>query len=331
MKNNCGTVRACALAAGLVAGTVAYATNAQQVPYPTKAIQLVAQQPPGSASDSMSRIWAECASRELGHPIMVHNKPGANGILAIDYVKGRPADGYTIMSTGMSQMSITPYVHVPQPYDPAKDFVGIATFGSTPLILTAAPASSITQLSDLQAVGKSMQGGLNFGSPGKGSPAQLLTTALTQRLGIPATHVPFVGEAAGMTATMTGEIQIMALVIGTAAPQIKEGRLVPLAVFDSERSPLLPDVPAIAELANLSDLARPSWMALVAKADTPPAIVERLNAATQQCNHDSLFRSRLEKMSVVPMATSSEDVMAMAARDAAVWRPLIDQLGLTKD
>src|SRR3989344_3564344 len=179
----------------------------QQGGYPTKPIQLIAQQPPGSGSDAMTRAWADCAARELGQAVVVQNKPGANGIL-----------------------------------------------------------------------------GINFGSPGKGSPAHLLTSALVDKLGVPGTHVPFVGEGAGLTALMGQQIHAMTLVIGTAAAQVKAGKLVPLALFGAQRSALLPDVPTIAEaLPAASDLARPAWIAVVAKAGTPPELLNRLNAVTEKC------------------------------------------------
>lgn len=309
----------------LLAGTAA----AQ--PYPNKPLQLIAQQPPGSGSDAMTRVWADCAARELGQPVVVQNKPGANGILAINYLKAQPADGYNLMSIGMSQMTITPYVHKPQPYDPLKDFDGVAVLGTSPLVLAVPAGAGITRLADLERVARATPGGLNFGSPGKGSPAHLLTTALASKLNIPATHVPFVGEGAGLTALMGQQIQAMTLVIGTAAAQVKAGKLVPLAVFAAERSAQMPDVPTIRELINASDLARPAWIAIVAKAGTPPEMLARLNAATQRCMADAQYKTRLETMNVTLTPSTAADVRVWAERDVQVWRPLIDKLGLATE
>ncbi|MFP5446263.1 MAG: Bug family tripartite tricarboxylate transporter substrate binding protein, partial [Betaproteobacteria bacterium] len=210
--------------------------------YPTKPIQLIAQQPPGSGSDAMTRVWADCAARELGQAVVVQNKPGANGILAINYLKSQPADGYSLLSIGMSQMTITPYVYKQPPYDPQHDFDGVAVLGTSPLVLAVPPGMGIASLADLQKLARSTPGGINFGSPGKGSPAHLLTSALVDKLGVPGTHVPFVGEGAGLTALMGQQIHAMTLVIGTAAAQVKAGKLVPLALFGAQRSALLPDV-----------------------------------------------------------------------------------------
>jgi tripartite-type tricarboxylate transporter receptor subunit TctC len=115
-------------------------------------VQLIAQQPPGSLSETISRIWAECASRRLGQPIVVINKPGANGLIAINYLKQQPADGYTIMTAGMSQLTITPYVYKVLPYDPSKDFDGVAVLGKNSLLLVAGVQSEIKHLSDITSV-----------------------------------------------------------------------------------------------------------------------------------------------------------------------------------
>lgn len=315
---------ACALLAGVVC--------AQPATYPAKPIQLIAQQPPGSGSDAMTRVWADCAARELGQAVVVQNKPGANGILAVNYLKAQPADGYSLMSIGMSQMSITPYVYKQRPYDPLSDFDGVAVLGTSPLVLAVPAGLGVARLADLEKVARATPGGINFGSPGKGSPAHLLTSALVERMGVPGTHVPFVGEGAGLTALMGQQIHAMTLVIGTAAAQVKAGKLVALAVFGPHRSPLMPDVPTVAEaVPAASDLARPAWIAVVAKAGTPPELLQKLNTATEHCRSDAQYKSRLEAMNVTLKGSTPADARAWAARDAAVWRPLIDKLGLATE
>ncbi|MEO6291586.1 MAG: tripartite tricarboxylate transporter substrate binding protein [Burkholderiaceae bacterium] len=295
------------------------------------ALQVIAQQPPGSGSDAMTRAWAECTSRQIGQPTVVQNKPGANGILAINYLKGAPADGLNVMSIGMSQMTITPFVHKQMPYDPLKDFDGVAVIGTSPLVLVVPAGVGIQKLADLEKVAKSQSGGLNFGSPGKGSPAHLLTTALTDAMKWPATHVPFVGEAAGMTALMGQQIQAMTLVIGTVAAQVKAGKLVPLAVFAGERSSLMPDVPTISEAGGPKALARPAWIAIVAKKGTPPDVLAKLNDASNKCISDSAYATRMNTMNVSLTSSKPSDVVLWAERDIAVWKPLIDKLGLASE
>lgn len=296
-----------------------------------QALQVIAQQPPGSGSDAMTRAWAECASRQMGQPTVVQNKPGANGILAINFLKGQPADGSHVMTIGMSQMTITPFVHKQMPYDPLKDFDGVAVIGTSPLVLVVPAGIGVQKLSDLEKVARTQPGGLNFGSPGKGSPAHLLTTALAEGMGWPATHVPFVGEAAGLTALMGQQIQAMTLVISTAAAQVKAGKLVPLAVFAADRSSLMPDVPTIAQAGGPQVLARPAWIAVVAKKGTPPDVLQRLNEATNKCHGDAAYATRMQSMNVSLVQSRPADVLRFAERDIAVWKPLIDKLGLATE
>jgi tripartite-type tricarboxylate transporter receptor subunit TctC len=147
----------------------------------------------------------------------------------------------------------------------------------------------------------------------------------------PATHVPFVGEAAGLTALMGQQIQAMTLVIGTAAAQAKAGKLVPLAVFAGERSSLMPDVPTISEAGGPKVLARPAWIAIVAKKGTPPDVVSKLSDATNKCQNDSAYATRMGAMNVSLTSSKPADVALWAERDIAVWKPLIDKLGLATE
>ncbi len=306
--------------------------GAQPAAYPSRPIQLIAQQPPGSGSDAMTRVWSDCASQELGQAVIVQNKPGANGVLAINNLKSQAADGYTLMSIGMSQMSITPYTYRQHPYDPMADFEGVAVLGTSPLVLVVPAGEGIKSLPDLQRLAKATPGGVNFGSPGKGSPAHLLTTALLDRLDAPGTHVPFVGEGAGTTALIGKQIQAMTLVLGTAAAQVKGGKLVALAVFDARRSSLMPDVPTVAEAwPAAADLARPSWIAVVAKANTPASAIAKLNEATSRCRQNQQYIARMDAMNVTIVPSAPSDVRGWAMRDAAVWRPMIDRLGLATE
>lgn len=314
----------------LAAGAALLAAGIAQA-YPDRPITMVAQQPPGSGSDAMTRIWADCAAQKLGQPVVVQNKPGANGLLAVNFLKGSAADGYTLMTIGMSQMTITPYVYKTAPYDPNADFRHIAAFGDALFILAASPDSGIRTLDDLKNAASKRAGGIDFGSPGKGSPAHLLTTALTESLGVPATHVPFVGESAGVTAMIGNQIQIMTLVISTALPQIATGKLVPLALFSRERSPLLPDVPSIAELTGSDELARPGWIGVVAPPGIPAEAASRLEAATRACVDDAQFRQHLEAMKLTPAFSDGAQMRARADADSAVWKPLIERLGLVQE
>lgn len=319
-----GTLLTCALA---LHTTVA---SAQTAPYPSRMIQLIAQQPPGSQSEAISRVWAECASRELGQPIVTLNKPGANGVLATNFLKSQPADGYNVMTVGMSQMTITPYIYKQLPYNPQKDFDGITVLSTSPLLLVASVPSGIKQYSDIATAAKKAAGGIDFGSPGKGSPAHLLTAGVAQQLKVESTHVPFVGEGAAVTALMGGQIQIMTVTSGTAAPLIKDGRMIPLAIYTESRDQAFPQVPTILELTGSKEMALPGWLALVAKAGTPPGVLKRLGDVTAKCVASETYNTRMEAINAVPVKSSPADVKLWTDRYTAVFKPLIERLDLAE-
>lgn len=303
---------------------------AQTQTYPNRLIQLIAQQPPGSQSEAISRVWADCASRELGQPIVTLNKPGANGVLATNFLKSQPADGYNIMTVGMSQMTITPYIYKQLPYNPQKDFDGITVLSTSPLLLVASVPSGIKQYADIATIAKKTSGGVDFGSPGKGSPAHLLTAAVAQQLKVDGTHVPFVGEGAAVTALMGGQIQIMTVTSGTAAPFIKDGRMIPLAIYTEARDKAFPQVPTILELTGSKEMALPGWLALVAKAGTPPDVLKRLGDATARCVASEAYTTRMEAINAVPAKSSPADVKAWTERYTSVFKPLIERLNLAE-
>jgi tripartite-type tricarboxylate transporter receptor subunit TctC len=320
-------------ACGLVAATLLLTLGsalAQTPAYPNKPIQLIAQQPPGSQSEAISRIWAECVAKDLGQPVVVINKPGANGVIATSYLKSQPADGYHVMTVGMSQMTITPYVYKNLPYNPYTDFDGVAVLSVSPLILVASAQSGIKKLADIPAVAKSMSGGVNYGSPGKGSPAHLFSADVTSRLQAESTHVPFVGEAAGVTSLLGGQIQLMTLTSGTAGPLINDNKVVPLAIFAAERDPAFANVPTIVETLGAKDLAKPGWLALVTKAGTPPQILKRLGEATERCTADAQYRTKLGAVNVAAVKSTPADVKGWTDSYSAVFKPLIEKLNLVE-
>ncbi|MEJ2801114.1 tripartite tricarboxylate transporter substrate binding protein [Comamonas sp. BIGb0124] len=308
---------------------VTYA-SAETPVYPNRVIQLIAQQPPGSQSEAISRVWADCASRELGQSIVTLNKPGANGVLATNFLKSQPADGYNIMTVGMSQMTITPYIYKQLPYSPQRDFDGITVLSTSPLLLVASVQSGIKQYSDIAAVAKKAAGGIDFGSPGKGSPAHLLTAGVAQQLTVESTHVPFVGEGAAVTALMGGQIQIMTVTSGTAAPLIKDGRMIPLAIYTEARDKAFPQVPTILELTGSKEMALPGWLALVAKAGTPSDVLKRLGDVTAKCVASEAYGTRMEAINAVPVKSSPSDVKLWTDRYTAVFKPMIERLDLAE-
>lgn len=319
-------------ACAIVLSTLAcFAAPSQaQTNFPNKPIKLVVPQAPGGASDTMARLYADFVSKSIGQPVVVENKPGANGILASSMVAKQPADGYTMLLAGVSQLALNPITYKSLSYNPEKDFDGVALLVNTPFLLVAHPESGIKNLNDLIRVAKEKPASVNFASAGKGNVTHLVTELLAQRLNISMTHVPYNGSAPGLQSVVAGQTQLMSDVFATSAPQAKAGKIVPIAVVGEKRQAALPDTPTIAEL-GLKDFPAPGWYALVVPAGTPRPIIERLNAETQKFLSNPEVHAKLTGMALEPLLSKPETVKEKAAHEAQSFGPLICMLGITND
>lgn len=318
---------AAALASWAVAGTPAAAQDAAGYPG-NRPIRLVVSQQAGGSSDTVARLWAEHAGKALGANIVVENKPGAGGIIAAQQVLGQPADGYTLMFGGVSQMVLNRFVYKPLPYDPEKDFTGVGMLSTVPFVLVANPETGFKSLDDLVKYAKAHPGELNFSSSGLGNSTQLAVELLQKKLGISMTHVPFKGEPDGLMATIGGQTQVMAPVAGTALPHIKNRKVVPLVVLAPSRLAELPDVPAANEL-GVKDFDTMGWSGIVARAGTPPAIIAKLHEGTRAFHASAEVQSKLRAMSAIPMAGPASQLMEVTRRDTRAWGPTLDALNLS--
>ncbi len=319
----------CLRAAGLACGLLAACTAAAAA-YPDKPLKLVVPQAAGGGTDVIGRLWADYMSRHLNVPVVVENRPGANGILASSHVAKQPADGYTVLISGISYLAFNPYMYKNLPYDPGKDFDGVSLLVNTPFLLVANPQTGIRSFKDLVEKARAAPESLNFASAGKGNSTHLVVEMLEQRLGLRLTHVPYNGAAAGLTSVMANQTQLMADVLNTAAVQARAGKVVPLAVVGSRRAASVPDVPTLAEL-GIADFPLPGWYALVAPKGTPSAAIDRLTAETRRFFEDPAVKTRLQELQLEPLPSTPQAVAESVARDSAAWGPLIRQLGLNND
>lgn len=315
------------LFAGVALATVA-ATAAQAQNYPNRPIKLVVSQAPGGSSDTIARLWAEHAGKAIGGTIVVENKPGGGGIIAAQNALQQPADGYTLLYGSVSLMVLNQYTYKPLPYNPEKDFTGVAMLTTVPLVLSASPATGITSLKQLTEKAKAAPGKLNFASAGLGNSTHLAVELVNEALGISMTHIPYKGEADGILATIGGQTELMAPVYGTALPHIKSKKLVPLAVLSPQRTPELPDVPILSEL-GIKGFDYMAWSAVVARSGTPADIVEKLNKATESFHRNPDVQAKLKNMGVVAVSGPASLVMETTQRDVKAWGPTLDKLNLS--
>jgi tripartite-type tricarboxylate transporter receptor subunit TctC len=248
-----------------------------QAAYPTKTIKIVVPFPPGGSTDLLARRIGEKLAVSMGQPVIVENKPGAGGTTGADGVAKSPADGYTLLMGVTGSNAIAASLYPKLPYDPLKDFAPVTQVVSAPLVLSVNASSPIRNVRDYIAAAKAGQ--MTYGSPGNGTSMHLTGEMFDMVTGVKLTHVPYKGSAPAMNDLLGGTLQSMFGDVLVLLPQIKAGKVTPLAVTSTKRHPLLPDVPTLAEsgAAGLNSFEATSWQGLFAPAATPRDIVVKLN------------------------------------------------------
>jgi len=246
----------------------------------------------------------------LGQPIIIENRPGAGGTLGAAQVAKSPPDGYTLLIHSAGHVA-NPSIYKNLPYDTVKDFAGITTLASLPNVLIVSPARGWKSVKDLVDAAKANPGKLNYASAGIGSATHMNAEIFRDAAKFDAVHVPFKGTPEALTETATGRVDFFFAPLTSALPFIRDGRLVALAVGTAQRSPVLPNVPTTVE-SGYPDSAYIFWVALLAPAGTPKAIVERLNAEAVKALMSAEVREKLEVLGAEPMP------MTAAAFDAFI-------------
>ncbi len=258
--------------------------------WPDKPIRIVVTFPAGGASDILARVMAEQLAKSLGQAVVVDNRPGAGGSVGGSLVAQAPADGYTLMLSNSTPISIGPFALDKQPYDPVEAFSHIASVGAAPLVVMANPASGIRVITDVEAQAR-RAGQLNFGSGGPASIGHIYGELMKKDLGLNLIHVPYRGGAPMTTDLISGVIPIGIDVVTAYLPFFKSGQLIPLAVTSAKRTALLPDIPSISEFNSYRRLVLDNFFGISGPAKMPADVVARINAA---CN-DILAQADIKK------------------------------------
>src|SRR5580704_29558 len=303
--------------AALVVSSTAFAADI----YPNHPIRVISPFPPGSASDTVSRVVLEKVSQILGQPMVIENRPGAGGVLGFADVAKADPDGYTIVTSSTS-MGTGMVLHKSLPYDPAKDLVSVAMFGGQPNVLVASKQSGFKTVADLVAAAKAKPGTLTFASAGVGSSSHMAGERLRLAAKINVRHVPFKDN--GLTEVMAGRIDYYFLPLAAAASVLGSDKVTILAVSSPKRVPLLPNVPSVDE-AGYRGAEFDFWVGLSAPAKTPRAIVEKLHDATEKALLDPEIAARLAKVGVEP------EQMSVDAFDKFVSNDMAATVKLAKD
>jgi tripartite-type tricarboxylate transporter receptor subunit TctC len=319
-------VLAAAAVAGALGASPAFAQSGAA--FPNKPIRLIVAYPPGGGADLTARTVAQKMSEQLGQPVVVENRPGANGGIGADQVAKAAPDGYTILLVDRGALGINPSIYAKLPYDPLKDFafIGIATEG--PYVLVVNPKLQVNNVKELIALAKAKPKSIDYGSFGIGSMAQLNLEAFNQRQGTDFQHVPYKGAGPAVQAVVSGEVGVAIASAPSVLGFVKEGRLKAIAVGADKRMAVLPDVPTLAEAGASPDTLLPVFFALAAPAGTPPEIVAKLNAEMKRALAAPDAAEKLNASGLVPTG-SSPDVMAKTvAQDVERFRELVKAIGV---
>ncbi len=305
--------------------------NAQQGAFPMRPITLVVPNAAGGPSDLFARPFAQELSRRLGQPVVIENKPGANGGIGAAYVaKTQKADGYTLLLVGSSVLTINPHLYRGQQYDPKGDFQPISMLYQTPNVLVVPANSPYTSVRDLVSAAKAKPGSLSFGSAGNGNTMHLMGLQFQSRTGTSIVHVPYKGSGPALTDVMAGQIPMMFNNLSAVAGLHKAGRVRVLAVGDDKRSSLLPDVPTMTE-AGASGVAVTPWAALLVRSGTDPQIVNHLLSVTHAILAAPDFRKNLEAQGFEILSTSPNDVKERLVSESETYKKLVTDWHVTID
>ena len=254
----------------------ALASHAGAQAWPAKPIRMVSAFPPGGTTDILARVLGQKLTEVLGQPVVVENKVGAGGMIGTEAVAKSAPDGYTFLvgNSGALASGLSLYPNIG--YDPAKDFASVAIIGDVTIVLAANPQVPVRSMREMIDLAKAKPGELSIAIASVGGIHHLLIEQMKKETGINLINVPFKGSAPAVTALIGGVVQFDLDNLPAILQNIKAGQARPIAVGDTARSPVLPDVPTFAE-AGLPTLSASPWFALVAPAGTPPAIIERMN------------------------------------------------------
>jgi tripartite-type tricarboxylate transporter receptor subunit TctC len=296
--------------------------------YPSHPIKLIVPYAPGGGADAVARIVGKRVSETIGQPIVIDNRGGAGSIIGTEDVHKAAPDGYTLLLGQSGPISINPAVYKELPYDPAKDFVPITMTTAYPYILVVNSKLPVKSLQDFVAMVKAKPGEFNYGTTGVGAANHLVTELFSSTAGLKMTHVPYRGTALAVTDLLAGQVTMVFADPVSALPHIKSGALRALAVTSKERSPIAPDIPAIAE-NGYPGFNAIAWHGILAPANTPSPVVAKLHDQIVWALTDPPTKTLLEEQAMQTVGDTPQQFSAFIRQDIAIWKAVATQAGVS--
>jgi len=315
----------------LVAGlTVLFAAAALAQPYPSRPIRFVVGSPSGTTPDVVARLIGQKLSESWGNPVVVEARAGAAGMVAAEFVTKSPPDGYTLLFSDNSSWSINPHLFARIPYDPLKDFTPVIQAGILPMFLAVVPSLPVSSLGELLDYARKNPGKLSYGTAGNGSIHHITTELLKTMAGVDIVHVPYKGSGQSATALLGGEIQFAFSGYTSVAQPFAAGKLRILAVSTAQRSPLLPNVPTVAE-AGLPGFDMSAPVGFNGPAGMPRDLVAKLNAGIASALAAQEVNAKMAALGITVAPTSPEQFAGLIKAEYEKFGKLVRQSGARND
>ena len=304
----------------------ALSTAALAQAYPSKPIRMIAPYPPGGATDILARLVAQGLTESVGQPVIVENKAGANGQIGHDFVAKAAPDGYTLVLGNSAVLAVSVSMYDKLPFDPLKDFAPITLAAQGPLVFEINAAIPASNMQEFLAWAKQRGGKVNAGLAGVGAMHHLVTEMVKLQAGVQWTNVPYKGSAPMVLDLVGGQVDVGVDNIPSSLQLIKTGKLRALAVTSDQRTPLLPDVPTLAQ-AGVPGVVAAAWHGVLAPAGTPPEIVNRLNVEIVKILRSPETVAKLAGLGLDPVGSDPKTFADFIASENVKWAKVVKASG----
>ena len=313
----------------LIACALAWGAASAQA-YPAKTIYLVAGTAPGGITDTLARLSADGLSAKLGRPVVVENKAGATGNLAIEHVAKSPPDGHTLLLVAGGNVVITPFLYASLPFDPLNDIVPVFNIAGAPQLLVVPASLPVKDLTEFIALARANPGKLNYASAGPGSTTHLAADHFARLAGVQLVHVPYRGAGPALADLIAGRVQMLSVGLSPVQAYLRSGTLRALAAASKTRLAAAPDVPTSAE-AGLPGWEMTTWFGIFAPKGTSSAIVQAVNASMQSVIDDPRTRKRLLDSGIEPIGGPAAAFAERVRADYRAWEQVVKASGVKLD
>ncbi len=300
--------------------------QAQSSAYPNKPIKVIVPFAPGGNTDAVARLLSAKLAEQLGQPVLVENKPGANSIIGADFVSKSPPDGYTLLIVTPSQ-AINPLVVLKLPYDSLRDFTPISLISRTPFVVAVSNEIPVANLRELIVYAKANPDKLSYATSGPGTGAHLTTELFKMKAGIQMLHVPYKGTGPALPDLVSGRTSLIFDVEQVLMPQIKGGKLRGFAITSATRSPTAPEVPTMQD-SGLSDFVTASWLGMVGPRDMPAALATRISAEVKRALNSPELRERMIGYGAEVVASTPDEFDTYIRSEMTKWGTVVKHINL---